>query len=218
MSDKISIIIPILNDATTLEASLRTLQPLRERGHEVIAVDGGSRDGTVGIARKYADRVLMSGPGRALQMNTGADSAEYPILLFLRADTRMPENTDHLIQTALQAQSSIWGRFDVRFDNDAWAFRVLERFINPGTSVSGIATSDQPIFVTKRFFERAGCYDDFPLLEQVALSKKLLRFGRPQRLRTPALISSREWDTNGILQTIMRKWRMRAAWFFGLHP
>jgi rSAM/selenodomain-associated transferase 2 len=218
MSDKISIIIPTLNDANTLEATLRALQALRERGHEVIAVDGGSRDGTVSIARKYADRVLMSGPGRALQMNTGADSSAHPVLLFLHADTFLPGDADHLIHAALHPQSSIWGRFDIRFDSDAKAFRALERFINLGTSITGNATGDQPIFITKRFFERAGCYDDFPLLENVALGKKLHRFGRAQSTRAPAVISSREWQANGILQTLVRKWRIRAAYFFGVHP
>src|SRR5687767_7912511 len=98
MNDRIIIIIPALNEAAVLEGTMKTLQPLRQRGHEVIVVDGGSRDSTITIARKYADRVLMSGPGRALQMNTGADSSEHPILLFLHADTHLPANADDLIQ------------------------------------------------------------------------------------------------------------------------
>jgi len=126
MNDKISIIIPVLNEAAALEATLSALQPLRQRGHEVLVVDGGSRDSSVGIARKHADRVLMSGPGRALQMNTGADSSEHPILLFLHADTQLPANADELIHAALQPQSSIWGRFDIRLSSERRIFRLLE--------------------------------------------------------------------------------------------
>src|SRR5687767_3990636 len=162
MDNKISIIIPTLNAATTLDATLRSLQPLRQRGHEVLVVDGGSRDSTVSIARKHADRVLMSGPGRALQMNTGADSSTHPILLFLHADTELPVDADHLIDAALHPQSSIWGRFDIRFSNHALIFRVLERGINLQTACTGIATGSQAIFVTKRFFEKVGYYDGFP--------------------------------------------------------
>src|SRR5688500_2698745 len=163
MSDKISIIIPVLNEAATLEATLSSLQPLRQRGHEVLVVDGGSRDSSMSIARKYANRVLMSGPGRALQMNTGADSSDNPILLFLHADTHLPSNADALIHAALSPQSSIWGRFDIRLSGERKVFRVLERGINLRTAISGVATGDQAIFVTRRFFERVGYYDGLPL-------------------------------------------------------
>jgi rSAM/selenodomain-associated transferase 2 len=218
MNTKISIIVPVLNEAATLEATLSALQPLRQRGHEVLVVDGGSRDSTVSIARKHADRVLMSGPGRALQMNTGADSSEHPILLFLHADTHLPANADALIHHALSPQSSIWGRFDIRLSGKRKIFRILERSINLRTAISGIATGDQAIFVTRRFFERVGYYDGLPLLEDVALSKKLLTYGWPQRIKTPVLTSSRKWETNGVMRTILLMWRIRTAYFFGVHP
>jgi rSAM/selenodomain-associated transferase 2 len=218
MSDKISIIIPVLNAASTLEATLSALQPLRRRGHEVLVVDGGSRDSSVSIARKFADRVLMSGAGRALQMNTGADSSEHPILLFLHADTQLPANADELIHAALSPRSSIWGRFDIRLVSERKVFRVLERCINLRTAISGIATGDQAIFVTRRYFERVGYYDGLPLLEDVALSKKLLRFGWPQRIKTPVLTSSRRWETKGIVRTILQMWRIRIAYFLGVDP
>jgi rSAM/selenodomain-associated transferase 2 len=218
MENKISIIVPTLNDATSLDATLGALQPLRQRGHEVLVVDGGSRDSTIGIARKNADRVLMSGPGRALQMNTGADSSAHSTLVFLNADAQLPADADRLIHTALLPQSSIWGRFDIRFNSHAPIFRVLERGINLQTAWTGIATGSQAIFVTKRFFEKVGYYDGFPVLEDVALSKKLLRFGWPQRIKSPVLISSLSWETNGIMPTLLTTSRMRAGYFFGVHP
>ena len=218
MNDRISIVIPVLNEAAFLDTTLRVLQPLRERGHEVLVVDGGSRDSTMTIARKHADRVLMSGPGRALQMNTGADNSAHPILLFLHADTELPANADELIHAALSAQSSIWGHFDIRLTGRRKIFRVLERGINLRTAVSGVATGDQAIFVTKRFFERVGYYDGLPLLEDVALSKKLLRFGWPQRVKTPVLTSSRKWEKHGVVRTVFLWWRIRIAYFLGVHP
>ena len=218
MNAKISIIIPVLNEASTLEATLMALQPLRQRGHEVLVVDGGSRDSSVSIARKYADRVLMSGPGRALQMNTGADSSEHPLLLFVHADTQLPAHADELIHAALSPQSSIWGRFDIRFSSGRKVFRLLERGINLRTALSGISTGDQAIFVTRRYFERVGYFDGLPVLEDVALSKKLLRFGWPQRIKTPVLTSSRGWETRGVVRTILLMWRIRAAYFLGVHP
>lgn len=218
MSDKISIIVPVLDAASTLEATLGKLQQLRQNGHEVVVVDGGSRDSTVSIARKYADRVLMSGPGRALQMNVGADSSAHPILLFLHADTHLPPDTDKLVHAALHSQGSVWGRFDIRFSGDRKIFRVLERCINFKTALSGIATGDQAIFVLRRFFEKVGYYDGLPLLEDVALSRKLRRHGWPQRITMPVITSSRIWETDGVMRTILLRWRIRTAYFFGVHP
>jgi hypothetical protein len=151
-------------------------------------------------------------------MNTGADSSEHPILLFLHADTQLPANADELIQAALSPQSSIWGRFDIRLASERKVFRVLERCINLRTALSGIATGDQAIFVTRRYFERVGYYDGLLVLEDVALSKKLLRFGWPQRVTTPVLTSSRLWETQGIVRTILLMWRIRVAYFLGVDP
>src|SRR5690606_1287541 len=125
----ISIIIPVLDEAGVLPGALEALQELRQRGHEVLVVDGGSRDGSVTIARKLADRVLMSGPGRAQQMNAGADSASHEILLFLHVDTGLPANADVLIADAVRTPGQSWGRFDLRLDGSGFAHRVSERLV-----------------------------------------------------------------------------------------
>jgi rSAM/selenodomain-associated transferase 2 len=218
MSDKLSIIVPVLNEGAQLAAALDALQQYRQRGHEVIVVDGGSRDGSVTIARKNADRVLMSGPGRALQMNTGAEAASHEILLFLHADSRLPEQADRLISTALQPRASIWGRFDVRLSSPRPVFRLIETAINWRSAISGIATGDQAIFVAREFFEKVGSYDRLPLMEDVALSRKLLRFARPERILTPVRSSSRKWECEGVVRTTLLMWQLRTAYFFGVHP
>ncbi len=218
MNDKISIIIPVLNESTTLEGTLRALQPLRQRGHEVVVVDGGSRDNSVSIARKYTDKVLMSGPGRALQMNTGADSSAHPILLFLHADTHLPANADELVHAALNYPDAVWGHFDIRFSGERNIFRVLERWINWKAAASGVVAGSHAIFVTRKIFEKVGYYDGLPMLEDIALSRKLRKHGRPRRVATPVITSSRRWEINGVVRTALRLGRVRVAYFMGVHP
>lgn len=214
----LSIIMPVLNEAGVLAESLAALQPLRERGHEVIVVDGGSRDNSLGIARRGADRVVMSGASRALQMNAGADYARHEVLLFLHADTRLPLAADTLIAEALQPMAARWGRFDLRLDSPRPVFRVIERAINWRSHLSGIATGDQALFVEREYFERVGSFDRIALMEDVALSRKLLHFAHPQRIRTPVLTSARKWEEEGVLSTVLLMWRLRLAFYLGADP
>lgn len=214
----ISIIIPVLNEVACLQPALEALQQYRQRGHEIIVVDGGSRDGSVSIARKFADRVVMSGPGRALQMNEGAEFAQHEILLFLHADTALPANADLLIQHALQGPEHMWGRFNLRLSSSRLIFRVIEKSINLRSAISGIATGDQAIFVQRSWFEKVGSYDALPLMEDVALSKKLRRHSRPRRITVPVQSSSRKWEKGGIAHTIVLMWLLRTAYFFGVPP
>lgn len=218
MIQPISIVIPVLNEAAILAEALGALQYLRERGHEVIVVDGGSQDNSLSLARKGADRVVMSGASRALQLNAGAEYAKHEVLLFLHADTRLPPDADQLVSAALQPQAARWGRFDIRLDSPRALFRVLERGINWRSYVSGIATGDQAIFVERQYFERVGNFDRIALMEDVALSKKLLHFSRPQRITVPVLTSARRWEKEGVLRTVLLMWRLRAAFSLGADP
>jgi rSAM/selenodomain-associated transferase 2 len=218
LSTPISIIVPTLNESAAIEPALLALQPLRARGHEVIVVDGGSRDNTLSFARKHADRAVMSGAGRALQMNAGAEYAKHEILLFLHADTLLPESADQLIHAALAPEEKCWGRFDVRLDHSHPVYRLIETSINWRSHLSGVATGDQAIFVERKFFERVGSYDRLPLMEDVTLSKKLRHFARPARITTPVLTSARRWEQRGVLRTILLMWLLRSAFFFGADP
>lgn len=218
MIQPLSIIIPVLNDAPVLDVTLQGLQDLRARGHEVIVVDGGSRDSSVTVARKLADRVVMTGAGRSQQMNAGAEYAKHEILLFLHADTRLPEQADRLITQALQPRAARWGRFDIRLNSDKAVYRLIERSINWRSALSGIATGDQAIFVERHYFERVGFYDRIPLMEDVALSKKLLHFAWPERISSPVLTSARKWEQQGIVNTVLLMWCLRTAFFLGADP
>lgn len=178
----ISIIIPVLNEAASLAASLTALQPLRARGHEVLVVDGGSRDNSVTVARKQADRVLLSGTGRALQLNAGSESASHDILLFLSADLRLPPDADQLIAAALQASAAQWGRFDVQFEQGGGWGRLRAAMINWRAALTQTAVASQALFVHRHCFERARGFDSVPRHEIRVLSRKLQRYSGPVRV------------------------------------
>ena len=215
---RISIIIPALNEAAGIAETLRALQPLRARGHEVIVADGGSTDGTMEIARPLADRVIASERGRALQQNAGAGAAAGGILLFLHADTRLPPDAGRRIIDGLAAAGRGWGRFDVRLSGRHPLLRVVERMMNLRSRATGIATGDQAIFVRRDWFRRAGGFPNIPLMEDVALSAALRRMGPPLCLRERVVTSSRRWEERGVLRTILLMWRLRAEYALGADP
>jgi rSAM/selenodomain-associated transferase 2 len=212
---RLSIVMPALNEAAVIEAALRALSPLRQRGAEVIVVDGGSADETVERARPLADRVLTAPRGRATQMNAGAAAAQGEALLFLHADTRLPEDADRLVLDGLTRRP--WGRFDVRFDRSGW-LRLVAAMMNMRSRATGICTGDQAMFVSRAAFEAAGRFPAIALMEDVALSARLKRISRPQRVRERAITSGRKWHRHGILRTILLMWRLRLAYFFGSDP
>ena len=215
---RLSIIIPALNEAQGIGATLRALEPLRRRGHEVIVVDGGSVDATASIARPLADEVVECAAGRARQQNLGAAAARGGVLLFLHADTRLPEDADALVLGGLEASGRGWGRFDVRLTGRHPMLRLVERMIGVRSRLSGIATGDQAMFVRRDWFQRAGGFPQIPLMEDVALSKALLRLGRPLCIRRPVTTSSRRWEQRGVWRTMVLMWRLRWAFWRGADP
>ena len=211
---KLSIVMPVLDEAAEIEAALQALAPYRARGVEVIVIDGGSSDGTAELARPLADRVIAAQRGRSLQMNAGAAAARGDVLLFLHADTRLPENADRLVLDGLARSGRSWGRFDVRFDGGG-LLRVVAAMMNLRSRSTGIATGDQALFVTRAAFERAGGFPPIALMEDVALSARLKRAGKPLALRARVTTSARRWRAHGTLRTVLLMWRLRLAYFFG---
>jgi rSAM/selenodomain-associated transferase 2 len=215
---RISIVIPVLNEAEGIAAVLAGLTPLRNRGHEVIVIDGGSSDGTPALARGAADRVVSAPRGRASQMNAGAALARGEVLVFLHADTRLPENADARILQGFAASGRAWGRFDVRIEGESRLLPVIAFFMNLRSRASGIATGDQAIFVRREAFERAGCFPPLELMEDIALSCSLKRISRPLCLADKAVSSGRRWERRGVLRTVLLMWRLRLKFFFGAAP
>lgn len=212
---EISVIVPVLDEAERIGGTLANIRALGEC--EVVVVDGGSRDGTPEAAASLADRVMRAPVGRARQMNAGADAAGGRMLWFLHADTRPPPDALSRIREAVASGGS-WGRFDLRLDGRHPAFRVIERFINWRSALSGIATGDQGIFVTRAAFDAVGKYPDMPLMEDVALSRALKELQRPFRIREPVMSSSRRWESRGIVRTTLLMWRLRFAFWRGADP
>jgi rSAM/selenodomain-associated transferase 2 len=215
---RLSIIIPALNEGDGIAAALDGLADLRALGVEVIVVDGGSRDATVQRARARADRVISAPRGRALQMNAGAEKACGDVLLFLHADTRVPADADHIVLNGLARSGRAWGRFDVRIDGERLLLVAVARLMNIRSRLTGIATGDQAIFVRRDAFHTVGGFPAIPLMEDIALSKRLKRVSRPLCLRACAVTSGRRWDKNGVVSTVLLMWRLRLAYFFGADP
>ncbi len=215
---RLSVIIPVLDEAETLPQTLGTLQALRREGNEVIVVDGGSRDGSAELAAGLADQVLLAPRGRALQMNAGARRARGECLLFLHADTLLPAGAAEMIAAGLAATGRAWGRFDVRLSGRPWPLRLVEALMNLRSRLTGIATGDQALFVRRAAFERLGGFPEIPLMEDIALCKRLKRISPPLCLRQRVITSSRRWESNGIWRTIALMWRLRLAYFLGADP
>ena len=213
---RLSIIVPVLDEADAIAAHLDALAPLRARGAEAVVVDGGSRDGTVEQARGRADRVLVAERGRASQMNAGARVASGDILLFLHADTRLPPGSDDLVRESL-TKGRVWGRFDVRIEGGRF-LGTIATLMNQRSRLTGIATGDQAIFVARDAFAATGGYPDIPLMEDIVLSRRLKRLSRPACLKARVTTSGRRWERNGVLRTILTMWRLRLAFFLGADP
>jgi len=213
---RLSIVIPVLNEGPRISATLALLAPLRERGCEVIVVDGGSTDGTPALASTGADRVLTAPRGRASQMNAGAAAACGDVLTFLHADTMLPDKADRLVEDGLARTGRIWGRFDVQFTNSA--LPLIAAAMNLRSRLTGIATGDQAIFVTRAAFETVGGFPEIALMEDIALSARLKRLSRPLCLVARVTTSPRRWQTQGVVRTVLLMWRLRLAFFLGARP
>jgi rSAM/selenodomain-associated transferase 2 len=216
--NRLSIVMPVLNEAPDIEQALRALQPLRASGHEVIVVDGGSTDGSARLAAALADRVVEAERGRANQMNHGARAACGDVLLFLHADTRLPEQASQLILDEMARSGLEWGRFDVRIDSRHWLLQVVGALMNWRSRLTGICTGDQAIFVSRRLFLGLGGFPPIALMEDIALSRKLRRVSLPLCASTPAWTSARRWERGGVVRTILLMWWLRLRYFFGASP
>lgn len=206
------------NEAGLIREQLQRLQCFREKGHELIVIDGGSVDGTVEQTEGLVDSCEISVAGRSNQMNHGASRAKGDILLFLHADTVLPAEADQRIGEALSAQDCRWGWFDVRLSKSSPAFRVVATMMNLRARLTSVATGDQALFVERGLFQEIGGFPQLPLMEDIAISKVLRRSGRPASPAGLATTSSRRWEENGLISTILLMWKLRFLYFVGVEP
>jgi rSAM/selenodomain-associated transferase 2 len=213
---KFSIIIPTLNEERTIQSCLLALQPIRSEC-EIIVVDGESIDNTRSLAVALADKVITSALGRSRQMNNAAREATGEVLIFLHADTRLPENALEMLQQKINIFGQ-WGRFDIQLSGNHFMLKVISQMMNWRSRLTGIATGDQVIFVTRMAFEKAGPYPEISLMEDIALCKALKKISPPICLKDKVISSGRRWEHNGIYKTILLMWSLRLRYFFGADP
>jgi len=210
-------IIPCLDEAAICVPRLAALQSLRHEGHELILVDGGSEDDTVGLSRPLVDLLLRGAPGRALQMNLGAEAATGDVLWFLHLDTVLPDGAvRQVLREALDGPG--WGRFDVRLSGTRPIYRVVERMMNLRSRLTSMITGDQGMFVRRDLFERVGGFPEIALMEDLAISEHLKRIARPACLDGRVVTSCRRWERDGVWRTIWLMWFLRAAYRLGADP
>lgn len=212
---RLSIIVPILNEAEQLPELFAHLLPLQRAGCEIIFADGGSTDGSVSLAKLAGFSVIKSVRGRSQQMNAGAAQARGEVLLFLHADTRLPMGALQHIDAALDQPDRCWGRFDVCITGRPFMLRVISRLMNWRSRMTGIATGDQAIFVRRAVFERLNGYPDQPLMEDVEISKRLRYYSRPACISLCVSTSGRRWERRGVWRTILLMWRLRWEYWRG---
>jgi len=216
MKPQLSIIIPVVNEAGQIVIKLQALQPLRNRC-QLLLVDGGSDDNSAKIAKPLVDQVLQSPRGRARQMNCGVAGAQADVLLFLHADSHLPDNAIHLILQAV-TDGYQWGRFDVSFDSPQPVFKLIAFMMNWRSRLTGIATGDQAIFMTRQAFQAVVGFPDIALMEDIAISTLLKKLGGPCCLTAKLVTSARRWQQHGVFKTILLMWWLRFSYFFGADP
>jgi len=215
---RLSIIIPVLNEGERIAPALDALADLRTLGVEVIVADGGSRDATVQRARLRSDRVLAAPRGRAAQINAGAETAGGDVLLFLNADARLPDQAEHLILDGLARSGRTWGCFNLSFEGGNALLWLIAGAMNLRTRITGAASGEQAIFAKRDAFQSAGGFPVIPLMENVALCKRLKGSGRPLCLPQRVLASGRRWTSIGVLPAAALMLRLRLAYALGADP
>lgn len=214
--EKISIVIPVLNEAIAIRAVLA--QVLDTPNVEVIVVDGGSEDDTVAIAQTMGVKVIATTVGRARQMNAGAAVATGDILLFLHADTQLPPNFDRFIRQALQKPGTVAGAFELRIDAQLTGVKLIEKMVNWRSHFLSMPYGDQAIFLKRPVFAELGGFPDLPIMEDFELVRRLKRLGQIAIISAPVLTSGRRWQKLGIVKTTLINQLIIAGYFLGVPP
>jgi rSAM/selenodomain-associated transferase 2 len=212
----IAVVIPVLNEEANIAATVGAVKRLGP--DEIIVVDGGSTDRTPIVCAELKVNCLASSPGRGAQMNHGAARVTADILLFLHADTRLPDTAFDDILSAMTDPNCVGGRFDVQLDGDKPMLKIVGKMISLRSRLSKVGTGDQAIFIRREIFNRLGGFPEIPLMEDIALSRAMKRTGKVACLRSRVVTSARRWEIEGIGRTIVRMWLLKSLYLLGVSP
>ncbi|PAX45799.1 TIGR04283 family arsenosugar biosynthesis glycosyltransferase [Brunnivagina elsteri] len=213
---KISIIVPTLNEEKNIEVAITSTEFAKDI--EVIVVDGGSQDDTVGITQGLGIKVICSNPGRACQMNVGALLATGNILLFLHADTTLPLQFDDMVRDALEKPGVVAGAFNLRIDASGWSLRLVEWGVRIRSHFFHLPYGDQAIFIKREVFEQVGGFPEIPIMEDFEMMRRLQRIGSIAIVQTAVLTSARRWLQKGVFKTTLINQIAIIAYFLGVSP
>lgn len=223
---KISIIIPVVNEASNIT---RTLLLARNAINiEIIVVDGGSQDETVEIVKSLGIKILSTPPGRAMQMNAGGAIATGDILLFLHADTLLPANFDMLIRQALfnyaienqesEIKPPVAGAFELAIDAEIAGIRLVEKMVNWRSRFFSLPYGDQAIFLKADVFRDLGGFPEIPIMEDFVFIRHLKKLGKIAIVNVPVITSGRRWQKLGICKTTWINQIMIIGYYLGISP
>ena len=216
MTTALSIIIPTLNEAHVLGKTLSQVQG--QNNCEVIVVDGGSSDTTVALAQKTGCRILSSPKGRSRQMNLGAEEATGEVLLFLHADTLLPDNFATLILDAISRPGFVAGAFSLAIESSATSLAAIAWLANLRSRLLHLPYGDQALFTTRNMFYAIGRFPEIEIMEDFVFMRKISKEGRivilPERVTT----SARRWENLGILKTTLINQLIVCGYGLGVAP
>lgn len=212
----LDVVLPVLNEEGSVARAVASAHD--PAVSTIMVVDGGSEDATIAVACDAGARVIRSRPGRSVQMNAGGQATCAEAVVFLHADTVLPPGFGARIGAALRDPAVVGGRFDVSLSGADPRLRMVEFFMNMRSRLTGISTGDQAIFVRRHVFEEMKGFREIPLMEDVDFTSRLRKQGRLAALRDRVETSSRRWEQNGILRTIVLMWSLRLAYAVGVGP
>ena len=220
MNHAISVIIPVWNEPSLINDTVRTIFALPYEGDlEVIAVDGSAEGETIRAIRDKRVRTLVSERGRSRQMNRGAYSARGDVLLFLHADTELPPKALKEISRLMAGGEVMAGAFDLEIQSERPVFRLIEHAASLRSRITRIPYGDQAIFIRKDYFHAIGDFREIPLMEDVELMRRIRKAGGkisiiPEKVKT----SSRRWEKEGVLFCTLRNWALITLYLLGVPP